>query len=124
VIEAYSEEVETAQYYAYQMYQTTHSSIYLGVMDAMATISPYTSELANVLNNPLIAWTGLGWLGDSLKQIPMASSMMRDIYVSSEQVYVGMQVLEIAPEYLIYGMIAGGAIFIIGVILVFRASRK
>jgi len=124
VIEAYSEEVETAQYYANQMYQTTHSSTYLGIMDAMDTISPYTSELANVLNNPLIAWTGLGWLGDPIKQISLASSMMMDIYVSSEQIYVGMQVLEIAPEYLIYGMIAGGVLFIVGVILVFRASRK
>ncbi|GAH41639.1 unnamed protein product, partial [marine sediment metagenome] len=53
VIDAYSEEIETAQYYAYQMYQTTHSSTYLGVMDALDTISPYVIELADILNNPL-----------------------------------------------------------------------
>ncbi len=124
VLDAYSEEIENARYYALQMYQTTHSSTYRGAMDALNTISPYASKIGDVLNNPLVSWTGLGWLGSSLKQIPRAASTMREIYDASEKVYTATQVIEVAPEYLNYGIFAGGALLLIGVALVLRARKR
>ena len=91
VLDAYSEEIENARYYALQIYQTTHSSTYRGVMDALNTLSPYATEISDALSNPLISWMGLGWLSSSIRQIPRAARTMRDIYDSSERIYVGIQ---------------------------------
>ena len=61
-MEAYSGDIQNAQYQAYRLYSVTHSSTYQDIMAALNTISPYALDIAGVLENPLISWMGLSWL--------------------------------------------------------------
>ena len=51
-----------------------------------------------------------------------AASNMRRLYDVSESAYYAIQVVEVAPKFLEYGIAAGLALIIVGVALIVRAS--
>jgi drug/metabolite transporter (DMT)-like permease len=103
-----------------QIYYMTHSQAYVASMNALERLSPYVNRIADA-----ISWIpGLGWLADPLRQIGGAGSSMRKIYEASEAAYRGIQVVEVAPRFLTYGILFGLILMVAGVVLVVRARRK
>ena len=133
-VERWRSYVKRWRSYVENLYYSTHSSEYETAMNALETVGEYADKIADALNHPLIAWMGLGWLGDSLRQIKKAASKMRDVYYASEEVYQSMQLIEVAPHTLIVLTVMPHAltaaiflaiIFIIaGIALIARARRK
>lgn len=107
-----------------QVYEITHSSGYRRAMDALSALSPHASRIADALRNPLISWMGLGWLASYVEGIPQAYSYMKQVYDASETSYRAIGVVEVAPQYLIYGMGFGLLLMIIGAVLIARSRRR
>ncbi|MEM4553795.1 MAG: hypothetical protein QXI86_06155 [Ignisphaera sp.] len=107
-----------------QIYNITHSQEYQSAMNALNTLSPYVNQIAEALENPLISYLGLGWLANSLRLIPRAATLMKQVYDSSETAYYAIQAVEVVPTYLQYGMIFGFLLMVIGIVLVVRAGRR
>ena len=107
-----------------QVYEITHSPAYRRAMDALSTLSPYASRIADALRNPLVSWMGLGWLASYVEGIPQACSYMKQVYDASETAYRAMGVVEVAPQDLVYGMGFGLLLMIIGAVLIARARRR
>jgi hypothetical protein len=106
-----------------QIYAITHSSAYEASMNALETLSPYANQIADALSNPLISW-GLGWLAEPLRQIGGAGSNMRNIYDASETAYQAIAAVEVAPQLLVYGIVLGLVLMVVGMMLVAKAKRK
>ncbi len=103
-----------------QIYYITHSAAYEGAMGAMETLSPYANRIADIISG-IPGLSGLAW---ALRQIGSAASNMRSIYYASETAYRAIRVVEMAPEYLFFGMLLGLVLIVIGAVLVVRARRK
>ena len=106
-----------------QIYYITHSPMYVSAMESLETIAPYADQIADALNNPLIAWMNLGWLGDYIRGIGGAASLMREAYMASEEAYHAIHMVSLAPQYLIYGGLFGLLLIVIGIVLVVKAKR-
>lgn len=108
------------------IYHITHSSEYISAMNALERLSPYVGQLADAISS--MSWMpGLGWLSEfaePLRQIGRAAQKMRDIYELSEAAYYAIQAVEVAPEYLTYGVMLGLVLIVAGAILIVKARRK
>lgn len=101
------------------IYDFTRSSMYEKSMNALKIVSPHTETIAKVV----ALMPGLGNVAKFLMLIPLAHSSMEKVYESSELAYKAITIIEIVPEYLLYGMIFGAILVLIGIILVERARR-
>jgi hypothetical protein len=110
-----------------RVYEITHSSGYRRAMDALSALSPYASRIADALRNPLLSLIGLGWLANYasyVEGVSQAYSYMKQAYDASEAAYRAIGVVEVAPQYLIYGMGFGLLLMIIGAVLIVRSRRR
>jgi hypothetical protein len=101
-----------------QVYEITHSSGYCRAMDALSALSPRANRIADALR-----WTPLAWLASYVEGIPQAYSYMKQAYDASETAYRAVGVVEVAPQYLVYGMGFGLLLMIIGAVLIARSRR-
>jgi hypothetical protein len=103
-----------------QVYEITHSPGYRRAMDALSALSPHASKIADALR-----WIpGLDWLASYVEGIPQVYSYMKQAYDASEAAYRAVGVVEVAPQYLIYGMGFGLLLMIIGAVLIARSRRR
>jgi len=103
-----------------QIYYITHSSTYEAVINALEFLSPGANAIADA-----ISWIpGLSQYAEPLRQISRAGSTMREVRYASEEAYRAIQVVEVAPQYLTYGMIFGLVLIVIGMVLTLKARKK
>jgi len=103
-----------------QMYAITHSPAYEASMNALETLSPVANQLADAISRiPFISQ-----YAEPLRQIGDAGSNMRRVYDASESAYHAIQAVEVAPQFLAYGIVVGIVLVVVGVVLVVRARRK
>ena len=105
-----------------QIYELTHSPAYEGSIRALEELSPYANRLADLLRR--YGWIlGIGWLSEYVSQIGSAASYMRRVYEASKAAYRAVRAVEVAPQLLEYGIVAGLALIVVGVALIVRARQ-
>ena len=110
-----------------QVYEITHSPAYRKAMDALSALSPYASRIADALRNPLLSLIGLSWLAsyaNYVEGVSQAYSYMKQVYDASETAHRAIGVVEVAPQYLVYGMGFGLLLMIIGAVLIARSRKR